>query len=64
MQTLAKGQLVDGVLNLLSRQDLLKGRSQITALTSPIEANINLKTGVVACDRIDLLLAGSVMHMS
>ncbi|KAG0582036.1 hypothetical protein KC19_3G028400 [Ceratodon purpureus] len=58
--TLAKGQLVDGVLNLLSRQDLLKGRSQITALTSPIEANINLKTGVVACDRIDLLLADRV----
>nr|XP_024397485.1 uncharacterized protein LOC112292842 isoform X1 [Physcomitrium patens] len=58
--TLAKGQLVDGVLTLLRRQDLLKGRSQITALTSPIEASINLKTGVIACDRIDLLLADRV----
>lgn len=58
--TLVKGQLVDGVLRLLSRQDLLKGRSQITALTSAIQANINLKTGDVKCDRVDLLLADNV----
>lgn len=55
---------MDGVLNLLSRQDLLKGRSQITALTSPIQANINLKTGVVVCDRLDLLLAGTLCDVS
>jgi hypothetical protein len=55
--TLAKGQLVDGVLSLVSRQDLAKGRAQLTMQTSPIEATVNAN-GNLACSRMDLLIAG------
>jgi hypothetical protein len=54
---------VDGLLSLLSKQDLSKGRSQVTAQTSVIEATINLKTGIVACSRLDLLIAGKISKL-
>ncbi|KAH9568723.1 hypothetical protein CY35_03G091900 [Sphagnum magellanicum] len=57
--TLAKGQLVDGVLSLVSREDLAKGRAQLTMQTSPIEATVNAN-GNLACSRMDLLIADRV----
>jgi hypothetical protein len=48
---------VDGVLSLVSRQDLAKGRAQLTMQTSLIEATVN-ENGNLACSRMDLLIAG------
>ncbi len=48
---------MDGVLSLVSREDLAKGRAQLTMQTSPIEATVNAN-GNLACSRMDLLIAG------
>ncbi|CAM6127955.1 unnamed protein product [Calypogeia fissa] len=57
--TLARGQVMDGILSLLSKQQLMKGRKDLTMQTSAIEANVNMPS-TVDCSRLDILLADKV----
>ncbi|KAL3685064.1 hypothetical protein R1sor_003086 [Riccia sorocarpa] len=57
--TLARGQVVEGVLSLLSKQDLLKGQRNLTMQTSVIDAKLDMP-GSFDCSRLDILIADKV----
>ncbi|KAL2653293.1 hypothetical protein R1flu_021421 [Riccia fluitans] len=57
--TLARGQVVDGVLSLLSKQDLVKGKRNLTMQTSVIDAKLDMP-GSFDCSRLDILIADKV----
>jgi hypothetical protein len=48
---------MEGVLSLLSKQQLVKGRRDLTMQTSAIEANVHMPS-TVDCSRLDILVAG------
>lgn len=50
---------MDGVLSLLSKQQLVKGRRDLTMQTSSIQADVNMPN-TVECSRMDILIAGLV----
>ncbi|BBM99179.1 hypothetical protein MPTK1_1g19380 [Marchantia polymorpha subsp. ruderalis] len=57
--TLARGQVIDGVLSLLSKQELAKGKRNLTMQTSVIDAKLDMP-GSFDCSRLDVLIADKV----
>ncbi|KAJ7514051.1 hypothetical protein O6H91_23G024300 [Diphasiastrum complanatum] len=55
----ARGPIVDGVLSLLSKGDIIKGNREIKLRTSTIEVDLEVDD-CLKCSRIDLLIADKV----